>query len=306
MKPATEHPYRRATHHAVLATLAMSGALALTPAAQADSTSDAMAAGLRDAANRLMQSRAANPLQLPLSISSSLSAGDVRAESQGVIEVPFQDLVQALADAEHWCQVLILHLNNKACRVTTAGVVPHIALKVANRYDQPANEAYDIDFAYRSLAASATLLSVRLDSPSGPMGTSTFVIRLDAVPYGDRRTALQLSYAYHLNALASLAMDLYLSTLGSGKVGFTVTGHRADGGNEYIAGVQGLAERNLMRYFLALRAAALEPDGSTADAYARRLRLWFDATEGFPVQLHEIDRATYLQQKLPLAPRPKP
>lgn len=304
MQPVIDNLRRRPAHHALLAALAMAGALGLMPTARADTATDGTLATLRDAAAKLMQSRADNPLHLPLSISSSISAGDVRADSQGVIEVPFSDLARALADPEHWCAVLILHINNKACRVTTTGAVPHITLKVASRFDQPADEAYELDFAYRSLAASAALLSVRLDAPTGPMGTSAFVIRLDAAPYGDRRTALQLSYAYHQSTMAGLAMDAYFSTLGGGKVGFTATGHRPDGAIAYIGGVQGLVERNLMRYFLAVQAAAREPDGSTADAYTRRLRGWYDATESFAIQLHEIDRATYLQFKLPLRPRP--
>ena len=269
MKPAINKLRRRAALQALLAAIAMASALAHVPTAQADSSTDATAAALRDVANRLMQTRSENPLHQPLSISSSISVGDVRAESQGVIEAPFLDLLRALRDPEHWCAALLLHINNKACRVTMKGAVPHIALKVANRYDQPADESYEIDFVYHSLAAGATMLSARLDAPSGPMGTSAFVIQLEAVPYSDSRTALRLSYAYHQNAVASLAMDIYVSTLGSGKVGFTITGHKPDGGNEYIAGVQGLAERNLMRYFLAVQAAAREPDGSTADAYAR-------------------------------------
>jgi hypothetical protein len=281
----------------------MAGALAHAATARADTATDATVAALRDAASRLLQSRPDNPLHLPLSISSSIRAGDVRADSQGVIDAPFLDLVRALRDPEHWCAVLILHINNKACRVTTKGAVPHIALKVANRYDQPADESYEIDFVYHSLAAGATMLSARLDAANGPMGTSAFVIRLDAVPYGERRTALQLSYTYHQNAVTSLAMDLYVATLGSGKVGFTAIGLKPDGAVDFIGGVQGVAERNLMRDLLAVRAAALEPDGSTADAYTRRLRGWFDATESFPVQLHEIDRDTYLQLKLPQRPR---
>ena len=300
MKPAIS-PLCRPTLR--LAAIALAFALAHMPTVRADTPADATAAALRAAANRLMQSRTDNPLHLPLSISSSISAGDVHADSQSVIEAPFLDLVRALRDPEHWCAVLILHINNKACRVSTKGAVAHIALKVANRYDQPADESYEIDFVYHSLAAGATMLSARLDAQSGPMGTSAFVIRLDAVPYGDRRTALQLSYTYHQNAVASLAMDLYVGTLGSGKVGFTAVGRKPDGAVEYIGGVQGVAERNLMRYLLAVRAAALEPDASTADAYARRLRGWFDATESFPLQLHEIDRDTYLQLKLSLRPK---
>ena len=60
---------------------------------------------------------------------------------------------------------------------------------------------------------------------------------------------------------------------------------------------RGLMERNLMRYFLAIDAAAATPAAAAPDAYARRLNDWFASTERYPRQLHEIDLSTYLSYK---------
>ena len=51
-----------------------------------------------------------------------------------------------------------------------------------------------------------------------------------------------------------MAMQTYLATIGSQKVGFTVVDKQADGKPVYQGGVLGLLERNTMRYYLAIDA----------------------------------------------------
>jgi len=279
------------------------GVLPCSPSARAEETPQATQRELHAAAARLLDAGAASALHRPLAISSSVTAGVVRAEVDGVIDRPFADVAHAVADPQRWCAMLILHINNKACRVI-AGSEPRIALKVARKYDQPVEHAYELDFAYRVIESGPALLSVQLDSRAGPLGTSEYVIRLDAAPLGETRTVLRLSHAFREGSFTGLAMDLYFATVGRGKVGFTIAGHSAGGQPEYIGGVRGLVERNLMRYFLALEVAAREPDGATvADAYLRRLHEWYRATEAYPRQLHEVELGTYLELKRSLGPK---
>ena len=52
-----------------------------------------------------------------------------------------------------------------------------------------------------------------------------------------------------------------------------------------------------MRYYLAIEsylASLAQPPGRQ---FASRLERWFDATEQYRTQLHEMDRATYLAMK---------
>jgi hypothetical protein len=89
-----------------------------------------------------------------------------------------------------------------------------------------------------------------------------------------------------------LAMKTYLATIGSAKVGFTQTSS-----GDYIGGVRGLVERNTMRYYLAIDAylgSLAIPADKRVD---QRFAAWFDATEQYPRQLHELDRQAYLQMK---------
>ena len=92
----------------------------------------------------------------------------------------------------------------------------------------------------------------------------------------------------------SVAMNAYLSTAGSEKVGFSVDGKDGDGKPKYVGGVRGLVERNTMRYYLAIDDYVSAPAPAQLE---QRLNTWFDATERYPRQLHEVEKNDYLVMK---------
>ena len=127
---------------------------------------------------------------------------------------------------------------------------------------------------------------------TGPFSTRDYRIQLQAIPLaGGSQTFLHLRYSYGIGIAARLAMQGYLATLGSGKVGFT----RA--GSGYIGGMRGAVERNTMRYYLAIDAYLASLAAPPAQQRAKRLDTWFDATEQYARQLHEVERADYLAMK---------
>ena len=281
----------------VCTAVAVAWAAVTAGAAPAAPSAIALDAPLQQSVDALLHLGAVAPFSRPLVLESRLDGGQVSAVAEGLIERPFGDVAAALVDARHWCALLILHINNKGCAVTSPGGHPHIALKVARKYDQPVDQAFEFDFAVQVLKASANELAVSLEAPHGPMGTSDYGIHLDAVPAGDARTAVRLSYAYKQGSLTGWGMDLYMATVGRGKVGFSLVSPGSGKPAELVSGLRGLLERNLMRYFLAIDAAANTPAAARPEAYERRLRDWFAATEKYPRQLHEIDLETYLALK---------
>ena len=58
--------------------------------------------------------------------------------------------------------------------------------------------------------------------------------------------------------------------------------------------MRGLTERISIRYFLAIDAFVASPAPAQLE---KRLNDWFDATERYPRQLHEMDRGTYVAMK---------
>ncbi len=51
------------------------------------------------------------------------------------------------------CDVLTLHLDVKACRAQGSGAASTLLLAVGHKFDQPAGEAFQIDFACRRKAS---------------------------------------------------------------------------------------------------------------------------------------------------------
>jgi hypothetical protein len=129
------------------------------------------------------------------------------------------------------------------------------------------------------------------------MGSSNYLIRLQAVPLAGERTFLHFTYSYTVNALGRMAMSAYLMTGGAGKVGFTVAGNPAADPPQYIEGVLALLERNTMRYFLAIDTFLQFANAPSEGQFDKRLRTWFAAIEQYPRQLHEMDLPTYLAMK---------
>ena len=238
-----------------------------------------------------------NQFQRPLYLESTQTSGRLRGDVYAVVEHPFALVRQALQSVDHWCDILILHLNVKRCMDTRASGASRLLVSVGKKQDQPAKEAYTLEFAHRITAATPDYLQLRLNADIGPMGTKNYLIQLQAVPVDARHSFIHMSYSYEYGFAARVALKAYLSTIGREKVGFSIVGHQQDGGPVYIRNVLGLVERNAMRYYLAIDAylgAYLLPASEQVET---RLRDWFASTERYAKQLHEMDCGDYLEMK---------
>src|SRR5438874_1360411 len=206
---------------------------------------------LRLVEQSLLKAPVDSRFQRPFRIDSSETSGSASGEAVGVVEHSFASLNAALADPRHWCDILILHVNNKACHVSVHGDAATIALKVARKYDQPADQAAPMELAYHLVESTPQHLEVQLTSANGPMGTSDYRISLEAIPLRDGRAFLRFAYSYRYGFTARMAMGVYFATVGRGKVGFSEAGPPVNGQPQFIGGNRGLVERNTMRYFLA-------------------------------------------------------
>jgi hypothetical protein len=232
-------------------------------------------------------------LYLQSSESSDLLQGEIFA----VVDHSYDDVRHVLVQPDHWCGVLILHLNVKYCRAS--GTAGHEALDVGigRKVDQPLWAVNWVLFAYHVDSANNHYLSVVLQAPTGPMSTRNLRILMEAVPFEDHRSLLHMTYAYSYGQAARWAMRGYLATIGSAKLGFSIVGRSADGQEIRAGGPRGVLERNTMRYYLAVEAylAALRLPAS--QQFEQSLQDWFTATERYPRQLHEIERDAYIDMK---------
>jgi len=272
--------------------LALALALAASPWAQAQDAA-ALKARYADSQERL----ANNPFGRPLFLESKQTAEDLKGDIYSVVEHPFATVQQALRGGDHWCDILILHLNVKGCKASVEGGATRLALAVGRKFDQPADEAYQLLFNYRLAASTADYLQVQLNADEGPLGTRNYRIRLEAVPIDARRSFIHMSYSYGYGFAARMAMQAYLGTIGSAKVGFSSDGRGADGKPAYVGGVLGLVERNTMRYYLAIDSYLGAYNLPPGEQVEKRINAWYDATERYATQLHEMEKAEYLEMK---------
>jgi len=223
-------------------------------------------------------------------LQATQSGDRLLGEVYAKVDTPFPQLEQALEGTDHWCAILILHLNVKRCHAEPRG----LDMALGRKFDQPADQAYRLHFDYRLGSATPRYLEAGLTSADGPLGTHDYHIAVEAEPLDATHSILHMSYAYAVGLAARVATSAYLATGGADKVGFSESGRDADGQPRYVGGVRGLIERNTMRYYLAIEAYAASPAPGQLE---QRLAGWFDATERYARQLHEVDKPQYLAMK---------
>ena len=264
----------------------------VTPAVAADDGAVALSARYQ----ALRPQLEANAFGVPITVESAEEDGLKRGEVHGVLAHPFAALAPALRAPREWCQIALLHLNIKTCTYERRDGQDWLTLYSGRKFYEPPEKAYALRYRFQVTAPGADYLAVTLTADSGPLGTRDYRLVFEAIPLG-QQTFVHFRYAYRPSLTSSLATSGYLATLGSGKLGFTVTGRDGAGKPVYVSGVRGIVERNAMRYYLAIQAFLESLNAPETQRAEQRFQRWFDLTERYPAQLHELERADYLQYK---------
>ena len=268
--------------------------MGLAQAAGADNNSAAL---LHTKYAQLGPQLSVNQFMRPLVLDSAESPQQLNGDIYARIDFPFAAVSEALTNPDHWCDVMILPPNTKYCHASTQQTRSRLMVSVGKKSFQTLEEAYSVEFSYRVLTTTPDYFDVALDAKTGPLGTRDYRILLEAQSLPDGKTFLHLTYSYTYDFAGQIAMQVYLATLGRGKVGFTITNLRTGLPPDYIDGVRGVLERNTMRYYLAIEAYLGALSSPLAEQFEKRLQNWFAATEQYPRQLHEVSRADYFDIK---------
>ena len=238
---------------------------------------------------------ATNSYARPLVLESSETSSMVNGNAYAVLDAPFSTVGATLKSPKRWCDVMILHINTKYCRAASDTSQSALDVYVGKKSAQALADAFALAFAFRVVPSGPDFLFVQLTADKGPLGTSNYRIELRAVPLPEGKTFMHLRYSYAYGLAGRLAMQTYLATVASDKVGFTQIGQGPK--PIYVTGMRGTVERNTMRYYLAIDAYLASLSAPPAQQLNLRLERWFDATEHYPLQLHEVDRDSYLSMK---------
>ena len=244
---------------------------------------------------QLAEQLAQNAYRRPLFLESTEAGNKVTGSAYAVLDSPISTVSKVFKSPTRWCEMLILHLNTKYCRADKDASPSILKMDIGKKTPQSLNDTFALELSYRAQSLSTNYLAVHLNADKGPVGTSDYRIELEAVPLPGDKTFIHLRYSYGYGVAGRLAMQTYLATLGSGKQGFTQI---KDGTQyTYVKGMRGTVERNTMRYYLAIEAYLASLEAPVAQRFNASLDYWFDATEEYPEQLHEVSRTSYIAMK---------
>ena len=265
------------------------------PQTAAGATRDSVASVLLGKHTSLAGKLLSNAYGRQLFLESSESSSMVSGNAYAVLDSPFNAVNDVLKNPSRWCEIMILHINTKYCQVRPDANPTQLQVNIGKKTEQELADSFALEFVFRVASSTAEYLEVQLNADKGPMGTNNYRIELQATPLPGGKTFMLLRYAYGYGLAGRLAMQGYLATAGSGKVGFTQV--EKGGKRVYVGGMRGTVERNTMRYYLAIEAYLSAMNSPASNQFEARLQHWFKATEQFPDQLREMDLGSYVSMK---------
>ncbi len=274
-----------------LLVLVVAGAFAAPAPARATAVD---AATLRARHAALQPALRDNPFGEPLAIVSKELPDHVEGEVYAELPHAFDVATAAFRTPVAVCELLFLHLNVHGCTPHDDGTIDVLA---GPKKSGGAGMTALMHYTLLNELDTPDQLRVVMTAPTGPLSTRDYRIVFEAIGLENGRSFVHFGYSHATGLLARMAMQTYLATAGREKIGFTVTGRDAEGRPQYVKGERGSLERNVMRYYLALRAHCEERGGTPEVRQQARLRRWFELTERHAAQLHEYSLEEYLDEK---------
>ena len=238
-----------------------------------------------------------NQFGAPIYIQSNFQVDTATGEVFALIDNDFNSVVAGLSTPDHWCDVVLLHIYVKGCDINTNNNTgSNLILYVGRRYFQTPDQAHKMLYQFKTVSSSPDYLHVKMTAVDGPLGTSDYLLTFEVIPFSETSSFIHFKYSYHYGFMAKLALDGYLATIGRHKVGFTVTEYDDSNNPIYVKGLQGIVERNSMRYFIAIRTF-LETINLDREQWDNRVQHWYQLAKRFERQFLEIHEREYIETK---------
>ena len=234
---------------------------------------------------------------IPIYLESEVTENAMRGDIYGIIYHPYKTVSENLASLSSWCKIMPQHLNIKACTYQYINGQCKLIFYSGRKFYEKADDVYHLDYEFNVQALNKNYFNASLNSKKGPLDTTNYIINVEAIPLTDNSTFFYLAYEYKYGFWTRLGMSAYFSTLGSGKVGFTIEDKDEEGNPIYVEGIRGVIERNSMRYYFAIQSYLDTQKDPIEIRFKRRISNWFDLTEKHHKQLYEMDKKDYLKYK---------
>lgn len=246
--------------------------------------------------HELQEAARHGPFGLPLQVRSEERESLVSAEIRGIVDHPFETLGATFVQPGSWCDFLFLNPNIKTCTFQGSAQDAHLTLYIGTRNYRSPEAATQQPYRFQVRSHQPQYAAISLGASEGLLGTRAHRFEFEAAGVSGK-TVVALRSSYEPSALSRLVTTVYLATLGRNKIGFSrqQSGDGTEAG--YVRGVQGLIERSVMRYYLALNAF-LDTHELPADGQIEaRLTRTYDLMDRYPAQLRQMDKAEYLDIK---------
>ena len=252
---------------------------------------------LNDKYKKIKEALSENVYGIPIHIESENINKLMRGDVYAVINHPYNQISENLASLKSWCDIMPQHLNIKACTYRYVDNQCRLIFYTGRKFYEKPDNVYHLDYQFKINTINNNYFNAALSSEKGPLDTTDYLIRIEAIPLSENSTFIHLSYEYKYGFWTSIAMSTYLSTIGYNKLGFTVSEKDKNKQPIYIKGVRGVIERNSMRYFFAIKSYLDTLHYPVTTRFLNRTRYWFELTEKHHRQLYEMDKNDYVKYK---------
>lgn len=251
---------------------------------------------LQDRYQELKPKLAANAYGVPMQLESDTAKGSLIGNVYGIVRHPFESVRAALTKPANWCRIAPQHFNIKACTYQPIDNTCQLNFYAGRKFYEHPEQVFRLNYTWQPAPYQADYFHLVLSAGQGPLDTRDYRIVAEAIPLNEESTFIRFSYSWKYGAWSRLAMNTYLATLGGNKTGLTVLSTDEQGQPIYINGMAAVAERNALRYYLAIQAFLDTSNVQPDQRLLSRLNSWFDMTAQYR-QLFEMDRQDYLSIK---------
>jgi hypothetical protein len=162
--------------------LARSAAAALLGLAAAAASAYTGPGALQARYTELSEQLRNNNFHRALYIESSEAGDTLKGDVYAVLDHPFATVSGSLKNPADWCDIMLLPFNTKYCRAVENNGEAALQVRIGRKHDQPVQDAYKVDFAWRPVVVRPDYFESRLTAGQGPIGTRDYRILVAAIP----------------------------------------------------------------------------------------------------------------------------
>jgi hypothetical protein len=232
------------------------------------------------------------PPVLPLFVESSENSNTVYVDIYSTVNYPFSFIKDQLLIPANWCEIVLPHPDVRACTYKKTHDTSLINIYSVNKFSKPLGDAYQMKFVYHIDNLQPSYFDITLTANEGPYYTEHHQFRFEMAPLNKDTTLIHLRYSFGYSSLGYFLMKLF-----GGKIGFSVIDTDSNDNPVYVGGPRGAAERNAVRFYLAILAYMDTFEIPVEQRFEKRINQWYDLAAPYRKQLLEMEKDKYMTYK---------